>query len=79
MKDKSMCLGCRNDFYNYDREGGCWLFGGAKVVERTMVGIWQDPPYTWAPRETLSCHQPECSVWIQEDDPRIPTEVQNDG
>ena len=70
-KTKSMCSGCRDDFYNHNRPGGCWRFLEAKVLARTRVGIWQNPPYRWSPQATLSCHSPEGSVWIKEDDPRI--------
>ena len=69
-KTKAMCGGCRDDYYNQNREGGCWCFENAKVVERTKVGVWQNPPYQWQPKKTLSCHSPEGSVWIKIDDPR---------
>jgi len=36
-----------------------------------MVGVWQNPPYFWTPRATLSCHSPEGYRWIDRDDPRI--------
>lgn len=70
-KSKSMCSGCCDDFYNHNRPEGCWCFATAKVVERTRIGLWQDPPYTWQPKETLSCHNPDGCVWIEQDDPRI--------
>ena len=78
-KDKSMCTGCHEDYYNHHQPDGCWHFVTAKVVERTKVGVWQEPPYTWQPRETLSCHTPEGGVWIKEDDVRIKksTEVES--
>ena len=70
-KTKSMCSGCYNDFYNQTRSDGCWHFVSAKIVDRTKVGIWQNPPYVWKPQTTLSCHDPNGSVWIKQDDPRI--------
>ena len=70
-KSKSMCVGCRDDYYNHNQPDGWLCFATAKVVERTRVGTWQNPPYRWTPQETLSCHSPEGSVWIKDDDPRI--------
>lgn len=70
-KCKSMCTGCRNDFYNINREGGCWSYKSAEVVTRAQVGTWQNPPYRWRPRRTLSCHRPEGLSWVQEDDCRV--------
>ena len=61
------CVGCRQDFYNGNNPLGvqeCWSLKFAKSVERTRVGIWQNPPYVWRPQKTLSCHQPEGGVWL---------------
>ena len=74
-KTKSMCSGCRDDYYNHNCPDGCWCFATAKVVERTKVGVWQNPPYSWQPQATLSCHSPDGSVWIKEDDVRIAQET----
>lgn len=73
---KHLCRGCRDDFYNHQGSnialgGECWMLEKAKPVERTMVGVWQNPPYSWRPQTTLSCHHPEGSVWINRDDVRI--------
>ena len=70
-KSKSMCSGCRDDYYNHSRPEGCWCFATAKVVERMQVRIWQIPPYKWQPRQTLSCHSQDGCVWITQDDTRI--------
>lgn len=71
-KDKrTLCQGCRDDYYNHNRDGGCWGLPKAKVVRRTSVGTWQDPPYQWRPQRTLSCHTPDGQHWIDKDDPRI--------
>jgi hypothetical protein len=70
-KVKALCSGCKNDYYNHNREGGCWDFKTAEVVNRTKVGIWQNPPYKWNPETTLSCHNPKGSVWIDKNDVRI--------
>ncbi len=70
-KDKNLCVGCRNDYYNSNRPEGCWCYGNAKVVLRTKVGVWDNPPYTRKPVETLSCHSPEGQVWLKEQDVRF--------
>lgn len=71
-KMREMCKGCFQDYYNQNRDGGCWLFNESKVVTRTQVGTWQNPPYSWSPEQTLSCHTaPQGRSWIAKDDPRI--------
>lgn len=70
-KDKTMCSGCHDDFYNRNRDEGCWMFGNAKVVERMSVGTWQNPPYVWTPRKVLSCFHAQGSSMIKKDDPRV--------
>ena len=71
-KSKSMCSGCRDDFYNHNREGGCWMYENAKVVERIQVGIWQPPPYSKdTKRKCLSCYSPDGYSMIQLNDPRV--------
>lgn len=69
-----LCSGCRDDFYNDHNPYGvkrCWSLDSAQPVVKTMVGVWQNPPYTWRPQTTLSCHRPDGSVWINSDDVRI--------
>lgn len=77
---KSLCKGCRDDFYNQpgNAPGGCcYSLSTAQVVERTRVGWWQNPPYTWSPQKTLSCHHaPGQFAWIKENDPRIVAAVE---
>ena len=61
------CAGCQENFYNGNNPLGvneCWGLETAKSVERTMVGVWQNPPYVWNPQKTLSCHRPKGSVWL---------------
>lgn len=68
------CVGCRDNFYNGSNAIGvneCWNLKSARSVERTMVGIWQNPPYVWSPEKTLSCHRPEGSVWLGRNDSRM--------
>jgi hypothetical protein len=71
MKSKTMCRGCRDDFYNQAEKNGCWCFEKATVVMKTKVGYWQSPPYRWEPEKTLSCHRPEGCAWIDANDVRI--------
>ena len=77
-KSKSMCSGCDNDYYN--RPGNshtseCWCFQNAKVVERTPVGWWQNPPYKWAPIKTLNCKtQTGTTAFLSIDDVRFEPE-----
>jgi len=73
-KSKALCSGCRDNFYNKkgnSPDGECWMFERAKVIERTRVGTWQEPPYVWLPEPTLNCHHPQGQHWITQDDPRI--------
>ena len=71
MKSKAMCFGCRNDFYNRNREGGCWSFKTARIVTRVQVGIWEPPPYN-SDRATkcLSCYSPDGYAMLESSDSR---------
>ncbi len=60
-KYKSMCSGCRDDFYNGKNQLGvqeCWSFKDAKVVTRFRLGWWtrQDEPCAFREVVTLDCH-----------------------
>lgn len=71
---KAMCVGCSNNFYNHagnSTTGECWSLEKATVVERTKVGVWQNPPYRWSPHKTLDCHTPDGERWICRDDVRL--------
>ena len=70
-KSKSMCGGCRDDYYNQNRKEGCWCYAKATIVTRSSVGTWQPPPYQWNPQQTLSCHHPEGRHWLSKDDCRF--------
>ncbi len=72
-KAKQLCNGCRDDFYNRNREGGCWSFAGAKVVKRQRVGTWPPPPYSWHPETVLNCYHADGCSMLPRDDPRIET------
>ena len=76
---QNLCKGCRDDFYNQTQPNGCWSLETAEPVERTAVGWWQNPPYTWRPQTTLSCHHaPGQTAWIKRDDVRIRESVKQD-
>jgi len=78
-KTKDMCRGCRDDFYNHNRVGGCWSFANAKVVSRVRVGIWEPPPYSPKRAERcLSCFHPEGYAMIELDDCRVRERKESD-
>ena len=71
-KSKAMCSGCRDDYYNHNREGGCWCFKTAKIVTRIRVGIWELPPYGKNRKEkVLSCYSPDGYAMLKLDDCRV--------
>ena len=70
-KDKTMCRGCRDDYYNQNRDKGCWLFASAEIIERTAVGTWDNPPYKWNPRKYLSCYHRSGEHLLKRDDVRM--------
>jgi hypothetical protein len=59
-KSKSLCLGCRSDFYNKtpETDGECWSYEKAQVVTRYRIGWWVEPtvPGAHVRVETLHCH-----------------------
>ena len=72
MKTKAMCRGCRDDYYNRNREGGCWMFGNARVVTRVRVGTWEPPPYhPNRAQKCLSCYNPDGYSMLKLDDCRV--------
>lgn len=75
QEKKSLCSGCRDNFYNQagnSNTGECWMLKTARVCEKMIVGIWQNPPYKWLPQKTLSCHHREGgTTWISRDDCRL--------
>ena len=71
-KTKQACVGCYNDFYNHQREGGCWCFQNATVVTRIKVGTFESPPYSPSrAKEYLSCYSPQGSAMLKPDDCRV--------
>lgn len=60
-KSKSLCSGCRDNFYNGNNELGvseCWSYKNARVVKRWRIGWWtqQDKKENFDKVTTLSCH-----------------------
>ena len=60
-KSKSLCVGCRDNFYNNNNPLGakeCWGYKSAKVVTRYRIGTWTLPtePGAFTKVKTLSCH-----------------------
>ena len=71
-KDKTMCGGCYNDFYNHSQEYGCWSFKSAKIVTRIRVGLMEEPPYSKSrAKKYLSCYHPQRDCMINVTDPRV--------
>ncbi len=79
LKDRSLCSGCRDNYYNLNREGGCWSFESGKLVQRVRVGVWQNPPYEWLPEWRLNCYMPEGSVMLPKDDCRVRESIDGKG
>ena len=67
-KNKKMCSGCHQEYYNSHAKDGCWMYGTAKIVTRMRVGTWDRPPYKWKPEKVLSCYQPDGAVMLTLDD-----------
>lgn len=67
-KSKTMCNGCRDDFYNhrtnFDGSTECWHYKDAKVVKRMVIHINQMPPYKQKPETVLSCRTQERFVIV---------------
>jgi len=71
-KSKSMCSGCRDNYYNRTEVNGCWCFSSATIVERVQVGIWEPPPYEKSRKEkVLSCYRPEGYAMLPLTDCRV--------
>ncbi len=77
-KSKSMCSGCHQDYYNHNRDGGCWSFKLATVVRRVKVGTSEPPPYSKTRAEKcLSCYSPDGGHSMLElTDSRVVADVQ---
>ena len=60
-KNKQLCEGCYDDFYNGKNDLGveeCWSYNNATVTQQKFVPMDMRPPWTGLPIEvTLSCHR----------------------
>ena len=71
-KSKSMCSGCRNNFYNGHNDLGvkeCWSFKDAKPVTKWAIGWWtpMDRPENFRKVRVLDCyHQPGQCAYLQD-------------
>ena len=71
-KNRTMCSGCHNNFYNRTFENGCWSFYKATIINRVKVGVWEPPPYAIdRAKEYLSCYHPERFSMLNLGDCRI--------
>ena len=46
--DRKYCNGCADNFYNGNNKldiKECWCLKTAKLVNRVMIGFWENPPY----------------------------------
>lgn len=70
---RKMCAGCRSEDYWYGLGGAtqCWNFEGSKVVTRTRVGTWDQPPYEWRPQKVLDCFNRTGDHFLRPEDVRI--------
>ena len=66
-KNKELCRGCRDDYYN-SGSGECWSYKNASVVQRYKIGWWVAPtqPGAFSKVETLSCHHAPGKYALQE-------------
>jgi len=76
-KSKTMCLGCRDDYYNHSEKDGCWMFANAEIVTRVRVGTWEPPPYAKERAvKCLSCFTAQGYSFLPLDDCRVKTTKQ---
>ena len=71
-KSKQMCRGCRQDYYNHNADGGCWMYDSATIKKRAIVGTFENPPYDRKRlKNHLSCYCPDGMSIINADDCRL--------
>lgn len=69
-KDKTLCAGCRDNFYNGNNTIGvseCWSFKSARVVKKRRVGMNERPPWLRKPEMVLSCCRPKGAIMVRPD------------
>lgn len=67
---RSMCAGCRDDFYNGQNPYGikeCWNLKKARIVLKKKVAISQVPPWNQKPIRVLSCRHESGYVFVEKD------------
>lgn len=68
-KSRSMCSGCKDDFYNGHNNLGieeCSSFPNAEIVKVIRIGFWERPPYRDKPIEKkLSCYRKKDNVFVK--------------
>ena len=69
VKSRSLCSGCRDDFYNGHNNLGvnkCWSFDESEIVKVIQVGYWERPPYTDRQIEKrLSCYRKKDCIFYK--------------
>ena len=69
IKSRTMCAGCKDDFYNGHNTLGvkeCWSFKDAEIVKVIQVGYWERPPYENRDIEKrLSCYRKRDVVFVK--------------
>ena len=66
-KSKTLCHGCRDDFYNGRHnctQEGCWSFDGAEVIKRKRVPMDQRPPWKQKAQWFLSCRTEAGAIFV---------------
>ncbi len=70
-KNKSMCSGCVDNFYNGNNPYGvdeCWSYAKAEVCKKKFVPLDQCPPWKMPAVTTLSCYKRKGYVKV---DPQV--------
>ena len=67
---RSMCAGCRDNFYNGQNPYGiqeCWNLKSARIVLKKRVAMDQRPPWDQKPIRVLSCRHEKGYVFVGKD------------
>lgn len=67
LKAKTLCVGCRDNFYNGNNPYGvkeCWAFKDAKVIKRKQVALDQNPPWNQEAHFEMSCKRVKGYVFV---------------
>jgi hypothetical protein len=58
---KSNCVGCQDNYYNYENNsisGECWGLKSAKLVKKLDIPINMSPPYSASKKDLIK--RPDC-------------------